>query len=215
MSDYAERLEKTYSCVIYDALTRLGHSHCVLPNEIRPIDINTKTAGSVYTVRGHIDFSLGEEETLLAWVRLLSKVPPDSVVICQPNNNEIALMGELSAETLKSRGVRGYIVDGGCRDSSFIEKLEFPVFCKFFTSVDIVGKWIPDAFEIDIRIGDVTIQNGDYVMADRDSTVIIPHRLIDNVISIAEEMVTTENAVRLAILKGVDPEEAYLEHGKF
>ena len=39
--------------------------------------------------------------------------------------------------------------------------------------------------------------------------------LIDNVISIAEEMVTTENAVRLAILKGVDPEEAYLEHGKF
>ena len=86
-------------------------------------------------------------------------------------------MGELSAETLKSRGVRGYIVDGGCRDSSFIDKLKFPVFCKFFTSVDIVGKWIPDAFEIDIRIGDVTIQNGDYVMADRDSTVIIPHRI--------------------------------------
>jgi 4-hydroxy-4-methyl-2-oxoglutarate aldolase len=124
-------------------------------------------------------------------------------------------MGELSAETLKSRGVRGYIVDGGCRDSSFIEKLGFPVFCKFFTSVDIVGKWIPDAFEIDIRIGDVTIQNGDYVMADRDSTVIIPHGLIDKVISTAEEMVTTENTVRLAILKGVDPVEAYLKYRKF
>jgi regulator of RNase E activity RraA len=71
MSDYADRLEKTYSCVIYDALTRLGHAQCVLPHEIRPLDINTKVAGSVYTVRGHIDYSLGEEETLLAWVRLL------------------------------------------------------------------------------------------------------------------------------------------------
>jgi regulator of RNase E activity RraA len=29
-------------------------------------------------------------------------------------------MGELSSETFTYRGERGYIVDGGCRDSSFI-----------------------------------------------------------------------------------------------
>ncbi len=215
MCDYGERLEKVYSGVVYDALIRMGHRKCVLPPEIRPVDIHSKVAGRIFTVRGHIDESLGEDETLLAWVRLLSKAKPDHVVICQPNNNLIALMGELSAETLKVRGVRGYIVDGGCRDSAFIEKLGFPVFCKFFTSKDIVRKWIPDAFEEDIQIGEVTIHNGDYVMADRDSTVIIPQEMIEEVVTTAEAMITTENLVRKAILEGVDPEEAYLKYRKF
>jgi len=34
-----------------------------------------------------------------------------------------------------------YIVDGGCRDSAFIETLGFLVFCKYFTPVDVAAKW--------------------------------------------------------------------------
>ena len=51
---------------------------------------------------------------------MLSKAPPGHVLVCQPNNHEVALMGELSAETLKNKGVLGYVVDGGCRDTDFI-----------------------------------------------------------------------------------------------
>jgi regulator of RNase E activity RraA len=36
-------------------------------------------------------------------------------------------MGELSAETLKLRGIKGYVVDGGCRDTAFIRRIGFPV----------------------------------------------------------------------------------------
>jgi regulator of RNase E activity RraA len=36
--------------------------------------------------------------------------PAGHVVVCQPNNHEVALMGELSAQTLTARGVRGYVV---------------------------------------------------------------------------------------------------------
>jgi len=56
-------------------------------------------------------------------------------------------MGELSSETLAYKNVLGYIVDGGCRDSAFIEKLGFPVFCGYYTPLDIVGKWAATAFE--------------------------------------------------------------------
>ena len=61
-------------------------------------------------------------------------------------------MGELSAETLQRRGVRGYIVDGGCRDIDFILKMGFPVFARFFTPSDIVARWMPTA-TISRRIG--------------------------------------------------------------
>lgn len=215
MSDYADRLEKVYSGVVYDALVRMGHGECVLPSEIRPLDINSKIAGRIFTVRGKRVTDLSEDDTLLAWVKFLSRAPAGHVVICQPNDNTISHMGELSSETLKYKGVRGYIVDGGCRDSAFIEKIGFPVFCKYYTSKDIVKRWVPDAYEEPITIGNVTIHNGDYVMADRDSAVVIPQSLVEEVVTTAETMVNTENKVRTAILQGGDPVDAYLRYRKF
>jgi len=70
-------------------------------------------------------------------------------------------MGELSSEALAYKKVLGYIVDGGCRDSAFIEKLGFPVFCRYFTPVDIVGKWAATAFGDPIRLGEVIVSTGD------------------------------------------------------
>ena len=122
----AERLERCYTGAAYDVLRTMGHANCVLPNTIRPLDPTRKLAGRIYTVSGHRKDGLDAHETLLKWTALLSKAPPDSVVVCQPNDSTLAHMGELSSETLQFRKVRGYIVDGGCRDSDFILKIGFP-----------------------------------------------------------------------------------------
>lgn len=124
-------------------------------------------------------------------------------------------MGELSSETLQHKGVRGYIVDGGCRDSAFVEKMGFPVFCRYYTPVDIVGKWAADSFGEPVTIGSVTIHTGDHVLADRDGVVVIPAAILEEVTQRVEEVLKTENKVRSAILRGVDPVDAYLEFGKF
>ncbi len=124
-------------------------------------------------------------------------------------------MGELSAETLLHKKVRGYVVDGGCRDVEFILKIGFPVFCSFNTPADIVARWVPDRFGEPITIGTVTICSGDYILGDRDGVVVLPAKLAEEVISQTEQVVSTENKVRSAILDGMDPQEAYLKFGKF
>ena len=43
----------------------------------------------------------------MVWTGLLSKAPGGSVLVCQPNDDTLAHMGELSAETLKARGFEG------------------------------------------------------------------------------------------------------------
>jgi len=53
------------------------------------------------------------------------------------------------------------------------------------------------------------------VMADRDGAVIIPQEIIADVTDRVEEVLRTENKVRTAILKGVDPVDAYLQYRKF
>lgn len=210
----SEQLASCYSGAVYDTLRTLGHAECVLPPNIRPINPARRLAGQVFTVSGRPG-RYDDHETLLQWTRLLSKAPADSVVICQPNDNTMALMGELSSETLKARGIRGYIVDGGCRDTEFIHRIGFPVFCKFYTPLDIVGRWIADSLGGPIQIGSVTIHSGDYVTADVDGIVVIPRHLAEQVAEEAERVVRTESLVRKAILSGADPEEAYLKYGKF
>ncbi len=45
--------------------------------------------------------------------------------------------------------------------------------------------------------------------------VIIPQEIITDVTDRVEEVLRTENKVRTAILKGVDPVDAYLQYRKF
>jgi regulator of RNase E activity RraA len=211
----ADRLEQCYSGAVYDVLRAMGYPNQVLPPTLCPLDPTRKLAGRIYTVSGHANPTLDAHETLLAWTGLLSKAPGGSVVLCQPNDSTLSHMGELSAETIALRGVRGYIVDGGCRDSDFILNIGFRVWCRYFTPRDIVGRWIADTYGEPITIGDVSIKTGDYVIADRDGVVIIPANMAERVVAETEVVLQTESLVRKAILEGVDPQEAYMQYGKF
>ena len=214
-TDLTARLEALYTGAIHDVLRAMGHPNCVLPSEIKALDPARKVAGEVYTVSGHIDQTRDAHDTLVQWTGLLSKAPSGKVLVCQPNTHMVALMGELSAETLHHKKVRGYVVDGGCRDVEFILNIGFPVFCSFNTPADIVGRWVPDRFGDPVTIGTVTICSGDYILGDRDGVVVLPAAVAADAIARTEDVVKTENKVRTAILDGMDPQQAYLKYGKF
>ena len=215
MPTLTERLEQCYSSAVHDVLRMMGHQNIVLPPAIKAIAPGTKVAGPAWTVAGHIDRTKTRHETLLGWCTLLSKAPSGHVVVCQPNNHEIALMGELSAQSLHARGVRGYVVDGGSRDTDLVLEHGFPVFCSFVTPSDIVERWIPDRYGEPVTIGTVTISTGDYVLGDGDGVVVIPCAIAEEVITRTEEVVATESDMRRALIGGMDPVAAYDKYGKF
>jgi 4-hydroxy-4-methyl-2-oxoglutarate aldolase len=209
------QLARCYTGVVYDTLRSRGITECVLPPSIVPLDRAMVAAGPVFTVRGRPDASVSPHETLLRWTEFLARAPKGHVVMMQGEDDERALMGELSAETLQFRGVRGFIVDGGCRDTAFIRRLGFPVFADKATPRDIVGAWLPVAYDEPISYGQVVVRPGDYVLADCDGIVVIPQAIAAEVIAAATASMQTEDQVRAAILSGVDPQQAYLDHGKF
>ena len=214
-NNFTERLSKCYTGVVHDIMRDDGHKNFTLPSSIRPSKNKYILAGQIFTMEGIVDQTLDHHETLLAWTGFLSKAPNNKVVICQPNNHEVALMGELSAETLQLKGVRGYIVDGGARDLDFILKIDFPLWSSFYTPRDVVGFWKPTDFEKTIKIGDTVINNNDYVLADIDGVVIIPQNNIEDILNRSEKLINTENLVRKSIKEGMDPQEAYLKYSAF
>jgi regulator of RNase E activity RraA len=137
------------------------------------------------------------------------------VVVCQPHNHEVAMMGELSAQTLAARGVLGFVVDGGSRDTELVLAQGFPVFASFLTPSDIVRRWIPDAYGAPIDIGGVTVATGDYLLGDRDGVVVVPRAIVEEAVTRTEEVVATESDMRRALVGGMDPVEAYHRYGKF
>lgn len=215
MTTFAERLERCYTGAVFDVLRDKGYPDQALPHGIRPLDPAWKLAGRAFPVGGRRTTELGVHETILEWTTFLSKAPSGSVVVCQPNDLSLAHMGELSSETLQRRGVRGYVVDGGTRDSGFILRIGFRVFCRYETPSDIAGRWVMDNLGGPIRIGALTITEGDYVLADRDGVVVIPKAIVAETVEATEDVLRREDLVRKAILEGTDPREAYLKHGKF
>ncbi len=127
-----QRLSKLYSSAVHDVLRDQGFTNFVLPASIKPLYRSFKLFGPIFAIEGQLTNEHSDHETLIEWTKLLSSIPANYVGVCQPHNKDIALMGELSAETLKKRNVSGYLVDGGCRDVLKIESREIPVFFWFF-----------------------------------------------------------------------------------
>ena len=215
MNDLSVRLSKCYASAIHDVLREIGYGNCVLPPEIQALERGQKLAGEIYTISGSIDQTLSRHQSLLLWSQVLSKVPGGKVLICQPNTHAVALMGELSARALMVKGTKGYLMDGHCRDVEEIIDAGFPVFCRLATPADIVERWSYNSLGNPITIGTVTIRSGDYIIADMDGAVIIPQEVIEDVVSKTEDVIATESEMRLAILDGMDPEQAYLKFRKF
>lgn len=215
MDRATERLAQCYTGVVHDVMRAMGLRDFTLPAELRPLFPERRLAGPAFTIDGRVDPRADAHETLLAWTGLLSKAKPGHLWVSQPNDRVVAHMGELSAETLKNKGVLGCVADGYVRDVEFLIAMGFQTWSRGFTPRDIVGYWLPRAVEVDVRIGDVIIAPGDYLLGDRDGLVRIPQARVDEVLEQAETAIATENKVRSAILRGVDPQQAYLEFGKF
>jgi regulator of RNase E activity RraA len=193
----------------------MGLADFTLPAEMRPLFPERPLAGPAFTIDGTVDPNADAHDTLLAWTGLLSKAKSGHIWVSQPNDRKVAHMGELSAETLKDKGVLGCVTDGFIRDVNFLLDLGFQTWSRGYTPRDIVGYWMPRAVDVDIRIGDVLIAPGDYLLGDRDGLVRVPKGIVSDVVARAETAIATENKVRTAILSGVDPQEAYLRYGKF
>ena len=91
----------------------------------------------------------------------------------------------------------------------------FPSSGCFTTPRDIVAAWTPEAYNVPIQIGEVTIHPGDYILGDQDGIVILPRTQAEAIVNRVEVVVQTENLVRKAILEGMPPKEAYLQYRKF
>jgi len=103
-------------------------------------------------------------------------VEGDFAVIDQSGVNA-GLMG--SANTLSGvrNGVRGYVTNGGVRDTDEIILQKVPFWSAMCSQSMVQGRLRYDAHDVPVSVGGVTVHPGDVVAADGDGVIVVPRRI--------------------------------------
>lgn len=210
-----ERFTAIYTAALADILSARGFLEQTLPPTIRPLDRGMRLAGEAFTVLGAPSRTADYDTSLRKVLRMLGDVPAGHVAVYACGHETSAHLGELSVTSLKSRGVAGCVLDGGCRDVRFILEEGFPVFCGHITPEDSTWSWELEATQVPITVGKVRIEPGDWVVGDEDGVVVVPRAIAESVLGEAEVKAATESEIRAAVKNGALPLEAYERYGTF
>jgi 4-hydroxy-4-methyl-2-oxoglutarate aldolase len=214
-SERASRFSALYTGAVTDVLDKMGLLSQTLPPELLPLQKGMRLAGPAYTIEGRPRPGNSYDASIRKILAMLGSVPEGHVAVYQTNDGSSAHLGELSVTSLKARGCRGAVIDGGCRDVDYILREEFPVFCRYVTPQDCVVRWDLVAENAPVTLGGVRVAPGDFIVADHDGIVAVPADICDAVLVQAEVKVSTENDIRDAVRGGSLPLEAYDRYGTF
>lgn len=205
--------DKLYSAVLADILDDHGYRNQAIDSGIRPISPAFKTMGRAFTVLATDVYEMPDNpyEKELAAVASLSS--GDVLVATTNGSTSCGFWGELLSTAALSNGALGAVIDGFTRDSSRIVDLNFPVFVRGYSPLDSKGRLDVISYSRPISCGGVQVCTGDLVFADRDGVVVIPARLVSEVLPKALEKVVGEDEMRHALKQGMGVVQAYREHG--
>ncbi len=192
---------------VSDALDRLGIEGA--PQGILPIYPCAKIAGPAATLKV-VPFGQAEESIVLGTLRAIVKGGAGSVLVVDGSENpHINSFGGVAGATAKHNGLVGCVSDAVVRDVDEYKVYGMPVYCKGIAQQSVRGRSACAGYGMEIRLGGVRVRPGDYILADDNGTVVIPHERVAEVITFAQKVRATEERVIAEIRAGADPVEAH------
>jgi len=204
--------EKLYTPVLGDILDEKGYTHQFLPQNIRPLRDDMKIAGKAMTVL-MIDVFGVQEKPFGRLCECLDQIQPNEIYVAVGGTKRCAYWGELLTATAKARGGNGAVVDGWHRDTPQVLEQNWPVFSNGCYAQDSSVRTQVVDFRCQIEIGQVTINDGDYIFGDVDGVLVIPKEIAAEVVEEALEKASKEKALRRAVEGGMSVTEAFEKFG--
>ncbi|WGM20265.1 RraA family protein [Paenarthrobacter sp. OM7] len=212
--ELCDRFEVIPTAAINDVLRSKGLIQQVLPPSVEGLEPSMRVAGIAFTIKGSKNLQLANEMEERA--AMLEAIPQDAVCVWDTSNDdESAQWGEVMTMAAQRQGCRGAIVDGGVRDTDKILELDFPVFCRYRTSNGMLGRFRMSAWQVPVRIGQVTIHPGDITVGDIDGVIIVPRALAEETLVEAERIQFDEISLKKMITDGIAPREVVERGGYF
>jgi 4-hydroxy-4-methyl-2-oxoglutarate aldolase len=172
----------------------LGRSGLMKPY-MRPIYAGAQIAGPAVTVL------VNPGDNWMIHVAIEQCQKGDILVVGCTADNTDGMFGELLATSLQARGVKGLIIDAGCRDVKALHDMGFPVWSRAVSAKGTVKATL-GAVNIPVVCAGVNVEPGDVVVADDDGVVVIPKKLAAEVAAKAQKRFDDEDGKRKRLASG-------------
>jgi regulator of RNase E activity RraA len=187
--DYRQRLVRLDTCIVSDALDKLGLNG-VVPG-LQRLSTEKRIAGSVLTVR--LESAKGRTaERHLCTAAIEAARAGEIIVVEHHSRSDCAGWRGILSRAARMREIEGVIVDGICRDIDESRELGFPVFGRGVLPVTARGRIIETSFNAPVTVGNVTVRPGDWVIADGSGVVFLSAENLNKVVEQAEKLATRE-----------------------
>src|SRR5246500_4162813 len=152
---------------VSDALEQLSGRKMYMSHRMRPI-FKTRFAGFALTVL--LKKEANEDPNALnGMLAAIDQGTKDSVyVMVVEDGADIAGMGGLMGTAMSARNFSGAVIDGGVRDTAYLQKIGFPVYALGVVPSTSVGHYRFAGANIAVTCDGVAVNPNDFIVADGD-----------------------------------------------
>lgn len=198
---------------VSDALEQISGKKMYMTHRMRPI-FPTRFAGFATTVALKKEAN-HDPDALRGMLHAIDTAAPNSVyVMVVEDGSDIAGMGGLMGTAMSARNLAGAVIDGGVRDTAYLQKIGFPVYALGIVPSTSIGHYRFAGANIPVVCDGVPVAPGDVVVADSDGVVVVPKSIAPETLKLAQEMDFKEHSMYSIIEKYKSIQEAVKRFGR-
>ena len=134
----------------------------------------------------------------------IEAMPPGCIAVVDAMGIvDAGIFGDILCSRMKKRGVAALVTDGVVRDVAGVLGTGLPVWCRGGAAPPSVAALTFVGWQEPIGCGGVSVYPDDVIVADEDGAVLIPQKLLEEVVAAAPEQERMEAWILEEVEKGV------------
>jgi regulator of RNase E activity RraA len=136
----------------------------------------------------------------------MKEIQPGDFCVIDQSGVDVGLMGSNNSLAGVRDGARGYVTNGGMRDTDELILQKIPFWSVMISQGMVQGRLQFDDMDVPVSVGGVVVHPGDVVVADGDGVIVVPRKIAFDVAQYAHQELRNDKVGRRKLYEALGME---------